>query len=127
MNDRRIDVAALLDAFFVVLFVAVGRRNHDQDPAIAGTLFTAAPFLIALGAGWVVARAWREPLGLVTGVIVWLVTVGLGMVLRNLVFDRGTAASFVVVTTLFVGACLVGWRLIAQLVVLRRRRRPNPA
>jgi hypothetical protein len=127
VTNRRIEVAALLDAFFVVLFVAVGRRTHDQDPGIAGTLFTAAPFLMALGVGWLVARAWRQPFGLLTALVVWVVTVGLGMGLRNVVFDRGTAASFVVVATLFTGACLIGWRLIAQLTVLRRHRRPNPA
>lgn len=123
-NDRRITVAAALDAFSIVVFVAVGRRNHDQDPALAGTLFTAAPFLVALGVGWVVSRAWREPFGLFTGAVIWVVTIGLGMVLRNLVFDRGTAASFVVVATLFTGACLVGWRLIARLLDSRQRLRP---
>jgi hypothetical protein len=51
---------------------------------------------------------------------VWVVTVALGMLLRRTVFDRGTAASFVIVATLVTGALLLGWRA-AQLVVARRR------
>jgi len=42
-----------------------------------------------------------------------------GMVLRRTVFDRGTAAAFVVVATLFVGLFLVGWRLIARQTIRR--------
>jgi uncharacterized membrane protein (GlpM family) len=120
VNDRRISIAAVLDTVSITLFVAIGRRNHDQDPAVSGTLFTAAPFLMGLAAGWLVARAWRAPFSLMTGAIVWLVTVAVGMLLRNLVFDRGTATSFVIVATLFTGACLLGWRLVADLAVWRR-------
>jgi uncharacterized membrane protein (GlpM family) len=120
VNDRRITIAAILDAVAITLFVAIGRRNHDEDPAVTGTLFTAAPFLIGLAVGWLVARAWRSPFAMLTGVVVWLVTIVVGMLLRNVVFDRGTAASFVVVATLFTGACLVGWRAIAVLVVRQR-------
>ncbi len=114
MKERRVAIAAALDAAAIVLFVAIGRRNHDQDPGLSGTFETAAPFLIALAVGWIVARAWREPFSLVTGTIVWVVTIVLGMLLRNLVFDRGTAASFIVVATLFTGALLIGWRLAAR-------------
>jgi predicted nicotinamide N-methyase len=37
----------------------------------------------------------------------------MGMVLRNLVFDLGTAPAFVVVATLFLGATMLGWRRLA--------------
>jgi len=114
MKERRVAIAAALDAAAIVLFVAIGRRNHDEDPGLGGTFETAAPFLIALAVGWLVARAWRRPFALVTGVVVWAVTIALGMLLRNLVFDRGTAASFIVVATLFTGALLIGWRLVAR-------------
>jgi hypothetical protein len=59
---------------------------------------------------------WRRPTSLLTGLIVWPVTILVGMVVRNLVFDRGTATSFVVVATLFVGLFLVGWRAALRLV-----------
>ena len=111
--NRRTAFAALADIAAVVLFVAIGRRNHDEGEAIDGVLTIAAPFLIALVVGWLVARAWARPLQVETGFIIWPVTVGLGMVLRHFIFDRGTALSFVVVTAVVTGLFLVGWRLIA--------------
>ena len=113
-------LAVGLDVFAVVLFVALGRRSHDQAGGFTAVLETAAPFLIGLVAGWVVARMWRRPTNLSTGIVVWPVTILVGMIVRNLVFDRGTATSFVVVATLFVGACLVGWRIVFRLVDQRR-------
>lgn len=122
--DGRMTAAAVLDTVAVVVFVAVGRRTHDQDPGTAAVFATAAPFLIALFAGWLVARAWRRPLSLVTGLVVWAVTIVGGMLLRNLVFGDGTATSFVVVAAAFTFACLIGWRLVA-LAVERVRQRPT--
>lgn len=112
--------AALFDAAAVVLFVAVGRNNHDAGGnPVAETLRVAAPFLIALAVGWVVARAWQRPDALRTGLVIWPITVALGMVLRHWVFDRGTATSFIVVASIATAVLLLGWRLVALLV--RRR------
>ncbi|MEM9516422.1 MAG: DUF3054 domain-containing protein [Actinomycetota bacterium] len=119
--DRRLALAAGLDTAFVVLFVAIGRRNHDQDPAVSGLVETAAPFVIALATAWIVAQAWKRPIALRTGLIVWPLVVGVGMVLRRFVFDDGTATSFVIVATAFLGVFLVGWRAIAALVERPRR------
>ena len=106
--------AGVFDVVAVLVFVALGRRSHDEGGnAVTETLRVAAPFLIALAAGWMVARAWRRPTALDTGVIVWIVTVVVGMLLRNLVFDRGTATSFVMVATIVTGVLLVGWRAVA--------------
>lgn len=116
----RVPLTVGLDVFAVVLFVAIGRRSHDQSGAFTAVVETAAPFLIGLVAGWLVARAWRHPASLLTGIVIWPVTVLVGMIVRNIVFDRGTAASFVIVATLFVGACLVGWRLVLRLIDQRR-------
>ena len=117
---RRVAAAAALDASAVVVFVVLGRRSHHEDGSwLAGTARVGAPFLIALLAGWLLVRAWRAPFARVTGVIVWLVTVALGMVLRHTWFDRGTAAAFVIVATVTLGVLLLGWRAIAA----RRSRR----
>lgn len=104
--------AAAVDVAAVVVFVALGRGSHDEGSSIGGTLRVAAPFLLALGAGWVALRAWRAPFAVGTGVGLWLVTVAVGMVLRRTVFDRGTAVAFVIVATLFLGLFLVGWRAV---------------
>jgi hypothetical protein len=115
-----IAVAAVVDAALVLVFVALGRTSHEEGQMLSGTLSVAAPFLIALALGWAVARAWRQPLALRTGVVVWITTVVAGMVLRHTVFDRGTALAFIIVATLFTGLFLLGWRAIARRVVASR-------
>ena len=68
-------VTAGLDTFAVVLFVAIGRREHEQDSAISGLINTAAPFLIALAIAWLVLRAWKRPTDLRVGVGIWAIVV----------------------------------------------------
>ncbi len=119
----RTPLAAALDTAVVVSFIAIGRRNHDEDEAISGLVETAAPFLIALAIAWVIWRVWLQPDAVMTGVRVWLTTLGLGMLLRNLVFDDGTAASFVIVASVFLGTFLVGWRAIAGALASRATNR----
>jgi len=119
----RTPLAAALDTAVVVSFIAIGRRNHDEDEAISGLVETAAPFLIALAVTWVIWRVWLQPDAVMTGVRVWLTTLGLGMLLRNLVFDDGTAASFVIVASVFLGTFLVGWRAIAGALASRSTNR----
>ena len=116
----RVPLAVGLDVFSVVLFVALGRRSHDESGAFTAVIETAAPFLVGLAAGWAVAQAWKRPTNILTGIVIWPVTILVGMILRNLVFDRGTATSFVIVATLFVGALLVGWRIALRLLEQRR-------
>jgi hypothetical protein len=108
-----------LDAVAVVLFVAIGRDTHQQEATITGIAKTAAPFLLALAVGWLVARAWQTPKALTTGGVTLAVTVVGGMVLRRLVFDGGTATTFVIVTTAFLAFSMLGWRLVAMLLVRR--------
>jgi hypothetical protein len=117
----RTPLAAALDTAIVVAFVAIGRRNHDEDEAISGLVETAAPFLIALAVAWAIWQVWLQPDGVTTGLRVWLTTLGLGMVLRNLVFDDGTATSFVIVASVFLGTFLVGWRAVAAALASRAR------
>ena len=123
--QNRLPIAAGLDVFVVVAFVAIGRRNHDENPGIAGLVDTAAPFVLGLVLAWAIARAWRDPWSWQTGLVVWVGTVAAGMVLRKFVFDEGTALSFVVVTSVFLGTFLNGWRAIAR--GLARRRSPANA
>lgn len=112
--------ALVLDVVSVIVFTVLGRNTHLEGFSVRGTIEVAAPFLVALGVGWLVTRAWRWPAALPTGVAVWAVTVAGGMVLRRFVFDRGTAPSFMVVASVFLAATIVGWRLVARLVQARR-------
>ncbi len=123
--DQRTPLAAGLDTFSVVLFVAIGRREHEESSAISGLVHTVAPFLIALALAWLVLRAWNRPTERVTGLGVWLIVIVAGMLLRNVVFGDGTATSFIIVATLFLGLFLVGWRLAYALI--ERRATPTQA
>jgi len=106
--------SAVADAASIVIFVAIGRKNHDEGEAASGIFRVAAPFLLALLAGWVIARAWKEPLSQRSGVLISLTTIVLGMVLRKIVFDDGTATAFIIVATVFLGTLVNGWRLLAR-------------
>ena len=113
--DRRVVRAAALDVAAIVVFVAIGRRSHDEaGNAFVGALKVAAPFLIALALAWLVTRAWRRPEALDIGVAVWVLTIVLGMPLRRFVFERGTATSFIIVASVALGVLMLGWRLVVQ-------------
>lgn len=109
--------ALLLDAVLVVVFAVLGARTHHDGPlSLEAVSDVAWPFLIGLG----IAHAFLQaPYALRSGVIVWLSTVVVGMVLRQLTGD-GTALAFVVVATLVNFVTLVGWRAVAALLARRR-------
>ncbi|MBI4933335.1 MAG: DUF3054 domain-containing protein [Actinobacteria bacterium] len=114
MSERRtVAIAAGIDIVAIVLFVAVGRRSHDEGGnALTEAVKVAAPFLIALALGWLAARAWKTPTVPTTGMVIWVVTLAAGMVLRHYVFDRGTALAFIIVAGCFTLLFLVGWRFL---------------
>ena len=66
-------------------------------------------------------RTWPTTLRL--GPPVWLATVFAGMALRSVV-GQGTALPFVIVATTFLGAALLGWRLVVWLLGRRHRVAP---
>jgi hypothetical protein len=107
----------VLDAALIFLFAAIGRHSHGETSALAGIAITAWPFLAGMAAGWLVSLSafHRAPLRARDGIPVWLCTVAIGMLLRSLT-GSGTAFSFIVVATLFLGAGLLGWRALAVLI-----------
>lgn len=118
--------AIIVDAVFVLVFAAIGRASHDENPL--GFLLTAWPFLVALVVGHAFAALVparpRRPWSLGWGLIVWLVTVAGGMLLRLATGDSAETP-FIVVAALVLAAMLLGWRLIALLA--RRYRAPRSA
>ena len=114
--------AVVLDAALVIVFVLIGRASHGEDLAPSGVLGTAWPFLAAGVVGWIVARAWRAPSRVVpTGLLVWGVTIVVGMVLRALT-GEGVVVPFVITTAIILGILLLGWRGIAAVASRRRAR-----
>lgn len=113
--------AVIVDVVLVLIFAAIGRASHDENPA--GFLLTAWPFLVALLVGHLVAALLpgrpRRPWSVLWGAVVWIVTVAGGMLVRVLSGDTAEVP-FIIVATLVLGVFLVGWRAVAAL--LRRRR-----
>lgn len=111
----------ILDATLVVLFVFIGTRNHDTNTGASGVAGTAAPFLLGLLAGWLATRAWHQPMQVKTGVMIWVITVVVGMLLRRFAWDDGAAGPFVVVAAVFNAFTLVGWRVVRENVLSRKQ------
>jgi Protein of unknown function (DUF3054) len=108
------------DFIGVLLFCAVGRRSHAEGLTVTGVAATAWPFLTGTIVGWLVSRGWRRPTAVApTGVIVWLCTLVIGMLLRK-ASSAGVAASFVLVAGSVTAVLLLGWR--TALTVTQRRR-----
>ena len=100
---RKVDATAIgVDTIFVIIFAAIGYYTHHDTLPLSGLVSTAWPFVSALLAAHLL-----------------LVTVSGGMALRQLT-DEGTATAFIVVTTIFNAATLLGWRLAA--LIARRNK-----
>jgi hypothetical protein len=99
-----------IDVACVLVFCAAGRRSHDEGINVAGIATTAWPFLSGTALGWLASQAWRRPTAVIpTGVVVWLCTVAVGMLLRKAT-SAGVAGSFVVVASSVTALLLLGWR-----------------
>lgn len=109
-----------IDVVAVLVFCALGRRSHAEGLDLGGLATTAWPFLTGTALGWLVSRGWRRPTALVpTGVVVWISTVLVGMLLR-MVTSAGVAWSFVVVASTVTAVFLLGWRAVFALVTRGR-------
>ena len=114
LSQRAVITTAIVDVVAVVVFVAIGRRNHDEGTALSGVLGVAAPFLIALGSSWIGLRTWREPFNRASFIATWVITVFVGLLLRRVVFDRGIATAFIIVATITLGVLLGLGRLLSK-------------
>jgi hypothetical protein len=118
-------LSAAVDIVLVFAFVLIGRASHGED--LLGTLDTLWPFLAGLIVGWLGMRAWLSPRRIVwTGIGIWAATVVIGMLLR-VAGGQGVEPSFIIVATIVLAVFLLGWRGVAALVVLVRRRRTRSA
>lgn len=122
MSARHAVPAAVADVLAVLVFAASGRRTHGEGGQLLGLLATAGPFLVALAVGWALARAWRSPSSLRTGLVVWPVAVAGGLALRAS-FTGRLPLSFAVVVTVVLGVLLLGWRGLASIAGRRVARR----
>lgn len=101
----------------VLLFAAIGRSSHAEFVDALGVLTTAAPFLLGLVVGWLVARAWRAPLRLPVAAAVWVgaTVVGLGV---RAAFTHRLPLTFVLIAAASLALLLLGWRAVARRIVV---------
>ncbi|GAA3950237.1 DUF3054 domain-containing protein [Gordonia caeni] len=132
---KTLGLAAICDIVVICVFAAVGRSSHDEHLGVSGVWQTAWPFLVGAAIGWLitlaVARGRAPVAGAFTGwsperlwpagVVIWISTVVIGMLVRS-ASGGGVAAAFVVVASIATAVLLLGWRLLAAVV---RSRRPN--
>lgn len=103
-----------IDVFVVLLFVGIGRSTHHHGDSLSGMVSTTWPFAVGLAIGWLIVLVRRQDgVSLRAGVEVWLATVALGMILR-VVAGQGTAFAFIVVALVFLGALMLGLRLVVS-------------
>ena len=114
-------LALLIDVVLVVVFVALGQDQHTTADGLGGLLVTGLPFLIGLVAASALTaahRTWHRVWP--HGVVVWLATVAVGMVLRVVWGQGGAPLSFVLVSLGVLGVFLLGRRGLSAWVERRR-------
>lgn len=106
----------LIDLALVGGFAVIGRLSHYGSLSLDGWWSTAWPFLLATLLTWATLAVTRRPSATIaSGLVLWVGTLVIGMVLRQ-ASGQGTAVPFVVVATLVLGALLVLPRVGRRLV-----------
>jgi hypothetical protein len=107
------------DGVAILAFATVGRLSHAEGLSLPGVVGVAWPFLVGGAVGTLAGRTWRRPTALTSGAWVWLGTVAGGMLLRWST-GGGVQLSFVIVAGIVLAVFLLGWRLVARALALRR-------
>lgn len=110
-----VTLAAGADVLAVLVFAIVGRSSHAEVVDPLGVLATAAPFLLGLVIGWLVVRAWRAPLRLPVGAVVWAGVTVVGLAVRA-AFTHRLPPTFILVTAASLALLLLGWRAVARCI-----------
>ncbi|UVE96761.1 DUF3054 domain-containing protein [Dietzia sp. B32] len=119
-------VMVLVDAVLVVVFSTFGRGAHSEGLGAAQVWGTAWPFLIGLAVGWLILLATRRaPAATGSGVLLWLSTLVVGMVIRGLGDGRVPHWSFIIVAGVVTAVFLIGWRAVRAAVLRRRGAAPR--
>ena len=121
-----------VDALAILLFAALGRRNHDEGSTVTGVLVVAWPFLAGWTIAWFATRLRRHPRAPAAAARALALAIPVALLLR-VATGRGIAPAFIVVAIVFLGLVLVGRRALFALIgaspaagrgVDRRRARP---
>ena len=108
-----------IDLVLVIVFAVIGRASHGEALSLGGVLVTGWPFLLGCLIGSMLACLVLRLSWLREGLLVWAVTVVLGMLLRG-ISGGGMAIGFLIVATVVLAAFLVGWRMVAWRITIAR-------
>lgn len=111
----------LVDLVCVVVFAAIGRASHDENPLL-GLLHTAWPFVCGALAAWAIiaGRRWDAARWWPSFVLVWLTAAWGGLLLRH-VSHQGDRWPFPVIATVMLGLIVGAGRLLAGRILAQRR------
>lgn len=105
----------VVDVLAVFLFIVVGRDALAVP--FSGDLALAWPYFAGTVLGWIVGRVWKAPRAVRwTGVIVWVATVAIGLLLRFAI-GQPIDSRYAVITFIALGMFLLGWRALAWVLV----------
>jgi len=108
-----------IDLVLVVVFAVVGRASHGEALSLGGLLVTGWPFLLGCLIGSVLASVVLRLSWLREGLLVWAITVVLGMLLRGIT-GGGMAIGFLIVATIVLAVFLIGWRMVVWRITVAR-------
>lgn len=110
-----------IDLVCVLVFALVGVLTHGSP--LSDYLVVVWPFVVGLAAAWMVPAVRALPLLIwPSGVLVWAVTVVIGLGLRW-VTGGGVTGAFPFVAAGVLAVLLIGWRVVPEVVERRREHR----
>lgn len=121
---RRFALPAVADVVAIAVFIAIGRRSHDESGSVVGYLTSVWPFLVGGAVGWLLATVVSRGHGFAptrlwpAGVCIWISTVVVGMLLR-VASGQGTALAFCIVASIATAVLMLGWRAVVAAMTRR--------
>jgi Protein of unknown function (DUF3054) len=115
----RTPIRIALDLVLVVVFAIIGRVSHGEALTPGGILLTGWPFLVGCLLGSVLACVVLRLSWLREGLLVWAITVVVGMLLRGIT-GGSLAIGFLIVATIVLAVFLIGWRMVAWRITVGR-------
>lgn len=121
----RRSVYFLVDLVCVVVFAAIGRASHDENPLL-GLLHTAWPFVVGTLLAWAIIAGRRlDPARWAPSfLLVWLVSAWGGLLLRH-ASHQGDRWPFPVIATIMLGLIVAVGRLLATRIAARHLTRTH--
>jgi hypothetical protein len=125
----RVAALAVGDLVIFAVFALTGQSSHHEAGTLSSVIRIAAPFVVAwfvagaiLGAfGRFGSAATTTPRGLLPrAALSWVVACPLALILRALGEGHGIPLAFAIISFVFNGILLLGWRGIATALLWRR-------